>query len=161
MKNFYIYSPEYRAVSFYYGDKCAERSGVPLMAHIEEGCAMLTAWDRPLSTVRAFCIHPLVQAGDTGLIATSEAMPLAQEYARIADKYLCRPDTDRITNVNSPTVLKAYLGDMSKECAWMLLADKLQNQKDFRIYHWFSHNRRVELDKYFDLWIRTLKEQYL
>ena len=47
---------------------------------------------------------------------------------------------------------------MSKDCCDMLLADKLQNRKDFRLYHLGKHERTKELDHYFDLWIDYLWE---
>jgi hypothetical protein len=156
------YMPEYAAIASHYGDSVAERSRVPLMAHIDEGCEMLSAWGQDLATQRAFCIHPLVQnqisfCGERD----PQVMELAKEYARVANSYLCRRETDIITDAGSPTTLTAHLGPISQPVAWMLLADKLQNQKDFRIHHWFRHERRHQLERYFALWIETLRTHYL
>jgi hypothetical protein len=38
----------------------------------------------------------------------------------------------------------------------MLVADKIQNRKDFEIYHKENHPRAVELDKYFKNWLLKL-----
>jgi hypothetical protein len=158
----YRYMPEYGCIASHYGSQRAERSGVPLMAHIDEGCEMLMEWKQPLYVQQAFCLHPLVQ-NHVSFCGTIEpkARELAKEYAEKANSYLCRPDTDIITNSGNPSTLAAHLGKMSKQCAYMLLADKIQNQKDFRIYHMFTHNRAKELERYFELWIKTLREFYI
>ena len=38
----------------------------------------------------------------------------------------------------------------------MLIADKIQNRKDFEIYHKNRHKRSEELDCYFRDWLRRL-----
>ena len=38
----------------------------------------------------------------------------------------------------------------------MLYADKIQNEKDFKIYHEVTHERSKELREYFDNWINKL-----
>jgi len=38
----------------------------------------------------------------------------------------------------------------------MLVADKVQNRKDFLAYHKGTHARSDELDYYFKLWLRRL-----
>lgn len=157
----YPYSAEYAAIADHYGDKTAERSQVPLIAHIHEGCEMLHKWGESLLVQKAFCLHPLVQNSISHCCHDSPAMPLAKEYARIANSYLCRRETDIITMANNPQALAVFLGDIPKEVAWMLLADKIQNQKDFRTFHWFTHKRANELERYFNLWITTLLKIYL
>jgi len=164
-------TPEYMLISVYYGNKCAKRSGVPLMNHIKEGIKLLIAWDRPEEEQRAFAIHPIVQ--NTGSLIVRRTMPsdsrpihenvfnLAKEYSDKANSYLCNPDTDRLTMSQDAGDLMHLLGIMSTSCAWMLLADKVQNQKDFRTYHWFTHDRTHQLEAYFNLWIRTLKTYYI
>lgn len=39
----------------------------------------------------------------------------------------------------------------------MLIADKIQNYKDFIIYHRGTHPRSDELDTYFEAWLRVLR----
>ena len=161
-------TPEYILISEYYRDCYAVRSGVPKMNHIKEGIKLLIQWKRPDVEQRAFALHPILQDAKlmsfkSPLIAEflPESLTLAQEYANIADKYLCRPETDYLTNSQDETELQDYLGNMSTSCAWMLLADKVQNQSDFRKCHWFSHARTRELELYFNLWIKTLRTYYL
>ena len=38
----------------------------------------------------------------------------------------------------------------------MLIADKIQNKKDFMIYHFGKHERSEELHAYFDKWLDVL-----
>lgn len=38
----------------------------------------------------------------------------------------------------------------------MLIADKVQNYKDFEIYHKSTHPRSKELDQYFKNWLQKL-----
>lgn len=164
-------TPEYMLISAYYGNKTAQRSGVPLMNHIREGIKLLIAWGRPETEQRAFAIHPIIQSGgimNFRAMAPSDSRPiseevldLAGEYKIKANSYLCIPGTDYITNQQDEFILQEHLGDMSNSCAWMLLADKVQNQKDFRIHHWFTHDRATQLERYFNLWISTLKIYYL
>lgn len=147
----------YNLISDYYQNQIAERSGVPLMNHINEGIEYLRAWGQHDNRILdAWCLHPLVQNYQD--VPNSDAKPLAQEYTRIASRYLCVPENDWIED---PAQLYDHLGDMSKECAWMLLADKVQNQKDFRIHHLFKHERHTELENYFNLWIKTLLVFYI
>lgn len=39
----------------------------------------------------------------------------------------------------------------------MLCADKIQNYKDFLLYHKNTHPRAKELDEYFNNWFKALK----
>jgi hypothetical protein len=38
----------------------------------------------------------------------------------------------------------------------MLIADKIQNRKDFELYHLGKHERSSELDSYFKNWLERL-----
>ena len=38
----------------------------------------------------------------------------------------------------------------------MLIADKVQNRKDFMMYHLHTHQRSKELEKYFNQWLNKL-----
>lgn len=143
-------SREYIAIKDFYGDRIAKRSQVPLMNHINEGIDLLQKWGRSIDEQKAFAIHPIVQNGENVDVSWSTVLPLAEEYRDKANSYLCRPETDYIT---TPEQLSEIIGNISIECCWLLLADKVQNQKDFRIYHWFTHNRNKNLEKYFNIWI--------
>ncbi len=149
----------YLAVSEFYGTERAKRSQLPLMNHIDEGLLILRELGSPVSAMEAFCIHPLLQ--DDGALANSlepgsafakwapDTLPvlLAMEYRNVANAYLshhCQGDADTIRL--SP--LKA-VNDM-------LIADKVQNRKDFEIHHLHSHDRKEILAQYFNNWLRAL-----
>lgn len=149
---------EYDTIAEFYGDRRAKRSNVPLMNHINEGVELLDLWGRSDREKAAFCIHPIVQNSEDIDVRWSDAFPLAEEYRDRANSYLCRPNTDYVTTTGQ---LAAILGHMSEECAFLLLADKVQNQKDFRAYHWFTHPRRLNLEHYFNVWIKTLRNHYI
>ncbi len=149
----------YLAVSAFYGSATAKRSQVPLLAHIDEGLRILQALGSPLNAMEAFCIHPLLQ-GDAALIDAMapgsvfnewslDMIPvvLAMEYRSVANAYLphhCLSADDVIRL--SP--LQA-VNDM-------LIADKVQNRKDFEIHHLHSHENRDRLALYFNNWLRRL-----
>jgi len=46
--------------------------------------------------------------------------------------------------------------EIPTEVKYMLLADKLQNYKDFKRYHKGEHLRTEELDSYFNKWLDYL-----
>jgi hypothetical protein len=149
----------YAAICEYYGDRKAERSGVPLISHIDEGLCLLDAIGAGKRAMEAFCIHPLVQdddalqeaIGQTSVFARHAIDPvvgvLATEYRRVANAYLshhCKGDGDEIECSHLPEVNA------------MLVADKVQNRKDFEIHHLGSHPNSAVLQRYFANWLRRL-----
>lgn len=153
-------SPEYEVISKFYNTRRAKRSNVPLMNHIDEGIKLLDERHASVKSMLAFCLHPIVQ-NDEGIdVSWSEAYQLAVEYKIKANSYLCRPNTDHVEQVKDVERLvgkmKINCLPMSRDCALMLIADKLQNQKDFIRYHRGSHARSTQLDKYFNLWLAYL-----
>ncbi|MGI9571562.1 MAG: hypothetical protein ACR2PH_17895 [Desulfobulbia bacterium] len=155
---------EYQLIADYYGTRTAERSGVELMQHIIEGLAILKAQDASMVTMKAYCIHPLLQ-GDTEYFtnfhsifnnADPDSIMLAVEYRRCANAYLCKPHTDDWYD-DWPTK-EGVVNLVCKEVALMLLADKVQNMKDFMLYHYHTHERADELLRYFAAWIDLVNE---
>ncbi len=145
---------EYRLIANHYGDKCAKRSGVPLINHINEGLDVLTAIGAVETTKRAFCLHPLLQADvdlqeNYHICSTIDpyVVLLAMEYRNIANAYL----SDKITT-DWPLKLSPIL-----EVNEMLIADKVQNMKDFMRHHHGTHPRSNELYDYFGKWLDALK----
>ena len=151
---------EYKLITDHYRGEYAERSGRHKMEHIKEGCRLLVGWNRPEVEHRAFCLHPLVETEGFSYERKQSYM-LAAEMMDKAGKYLCQPDTDDITHLGSRFTLSHHLGPMTESCAWVLLADKVQNRSDFMKYHAFTHARSDMLIRYFDLWIQTLYAYYL
>lgn len=150
-----INSFEYKVISDFYGDRCAKRSGVRLMNHIDEGIALLTNIGASDEAKLAFCIHPIVQNDEDVDVRSSSVYDLGVEYRDKANSYLCRPENDHIKCVAQ---VRNRVGIMSIDCVDMLIADKLQNQKDFVAYHRGTHDRSEQLDMYFNLWLSYLHE---
>ena len=149
----------YLAIAAFYGIRCARRSRVPLLAHIDEGLRILDAIGASLVAKEAFCLHPLLQDDDALQAALAAhghfracapdpvVVLLAMEYRRVANAYLahhCKGESDLIEL--SP------LADVNA----MLIADKVQNRKDFDIHHLDSHENAQVLDQYFKNWLHRL-----
>ena len=152
----------YNLVKTLYGETKAERSKVPYMNHIDEGLQILDYIDADNATKSAYCIHPIFQIPKNlkQLIADKlydqidqKVLLLAMEYRNKANAYVCRPRTDNYTIENLPYMVLP-------EVTAMLIADKVQNYKDFLQYHKNSHPRSKELDKYFNLWFKHLHIDY-
>lgn len=156
----HIMSKEYKEIERYYGDDRAKRSGVFLMNHIDEGISILVGLGASDEAIKAFCLHPILQPDDVfekHLHKTKGWCPyvvaLVVEYRNKANSYLCRPHTDDYTEDH----LSLVVGSLCEEVKHMLLADKIQNQKDFTLYHKGTHPRSNELDRYFHTWINYLE----
>lgn len=149
----------YAAICEYYGERKAARSGVPLIRHIEEGLCLLDATGAGKRAMEAFCVHPLLQDDDAlvqavgpgSVFARHDIDPmvavLAMEYRRVANAYLshhCKGDADEFECSPLPEVNA------------MLVADKVQNRKDFDIHHLGSHQNSAVLQRYFANWLRRL-----
>ena len=149
MKN----SIEYKLIAKHYGDRVALRSQVPLMNHINEGLVVLDRISATDQAKRAFCLHPLLQADEDlkencYLVSFVEphVLVLTMEYRNIANAYL----SDKID-----TDWPLQLSPLS-EVNEMLIADKVQNRKDFITYHYGTHERSDELARYFNKWLNAL-----
>lgn len=141
-------------ITTFYGDKKAQRSQVPLINHIKEGMIILDAIGASGAAKVAFCIHPVIQ-DDEPLknnlsmvvdICSPYVILLAMEYRSVANEYL----SEKVG-----TGHKIRLSPL-KEVNDMLIADKVQNYKDFNIYHRGTHPRSEELIMYFNDWFAAL-----
>ena len=106
--------------------------------------------------IRGFAAHPLLQSNED-LSSVWKNKPawlqemdtsvllLAMEYRKTANFYLSEHLDQRSIEL-SPI----------KEVNDMLIADKVQNRKDFEKHHLGSHPRSKELDKYFRQWLEKL-----
>lgn len=153
--------PEYVAIERHYGDTRAARSGVPFMHHIDEGLRVMKRWlgasDRAM---RAYCLHPLVQ-GDadlraswaSGLLDSFEpaVVALALEYRNIANAFLS-PMESHPGYLDARKIARSPLVEVD----FMLIADKVQNCKDFRRFHASTHPRAAWIERYFERWLAAL-----
>jgi hypothetical protein len=149
----------YAAIREFYGDRRANRSGIPLIAHIDEGLCILDHIGSSLHAKEAFCLHPLLQDNDDLIVSMADgsifqrfsldpaAIVLAMEYRATANAYLshhCAGPHDEIH--------LSCLRDVNE----MLIADKVQNRKDFEIHHLDRHENSATLFIYFNNWLRKL-----
>lgn len=162
--------PEYRAIQAFYDNRTAKRSGVRLMNHIDEGLAILDHLEAPDDAKAAFCLHPLFQADPelmtvgqnymTSRHAGVDAMPvmLTMEYRQWANAFL----SEKVTfGKNSQGYYRFIVSGRANtgpipEVKQMLIADKVQNYKDFELHHKDTHARSAELDYYFKQWLAAL-----
>lgn len=157
----------YKYVSEFYGDRRSKRSGQYYMNHIDEGLFILSQFDDP-RLQGAFCLHPIVQ-NDDDLFKNSEEMRLghllrgcepydivcAMEYRRVANSYLSTHERKKAKDID--------LGPML-EMRGMLIADKIQNRKDFEVYLKGNVWNSQDLDYYFKVWLERLgvsEERYI
>lgn len=146
---------EYQIIKDYYGTRTAQRSGVPLINHIDEGVEILRMIDASENTIRAYCLHPILQ-NDTDLRnnrelvknVNYEVLILTMEYRKTANAYLSYRTIKSIDEIELSPL---------DEVNQMLWADKLQNKKDFMKYHFGKHHRSSELDLYFNNWVQRLE----
>ncbi|MGK0389502.1 MAG: hypothetical protein ACI94Y_002242 [Maribacter sp.] len=61
--------------------------------------------------------------------------------------------------LSNNTVLN-FIGFSCNEVKQMLIADKVQNYKDFMLYHYKLHTRSDELYEYFQNWSKLLGIDY-
>jgi len=151
--------PCYALIVRLYGDRRAQRSGAPLMKHIEDGLRVLDALEAPEVALQAFCLHPIVQEDATLLAATrpdglladatlpAAAVVIATEYRHVANAFLSK-DVDLVGAEPKASILP--------EVQLLLIADKVQNRFDFERHHAKSHPRSGELARYFQRWLAFL-----
>lgn len=147
---------EYKIVEKFYGDGKAQRTNVWFMNHIDEGMIILEHLKKTKEAKAGFCLHPLTQ-DDPNLqnnfdYLTDTVSPynlgLSLEYRNIANAYLSKREINNISEI--------HLSPLN-EVNDMLIADKIQNYKDFLLYHKDTHPRSKELDKYFNNWLDKLE----
>lgn len=154
-----LFTPEHRLIRVFYGERRARRSAVPLINHIQEGLLILQRLGASLATQRAFCLHPLLQADEDlksqhalvlESVATQEegawVLMLAMEYRNCANSYLSHHELSKEGVPLSPL----------PEVNQMLIADKVQNYRDFLFYHGKTHPNAQRLHRYFLDWLEGL-----
>lgn len=146
---------EYKMIEDYYRDGKAERSGAYFMNHIDEGLSILNNIGASDIAKKAYCLHPIFQSDEElfrnyhkSLNVSPLIMMTVMEYRSVANEYLSTRKINSIDEIRlSP--LK-YVNDM-------LRADKIQNYKDFMLYHYNKHPRSEELTEYFINWHNKLE----
>ena len=149
--------PEYKLVESQYGDGQAKRSKIWFMNHIDEGMIILNYINSNIAAKAAFCLHPLLQIGEDlsnnfqslamNPLISKEHFGLALEYRNIANQYLSNHYVSNDDNITLSPL---------KEVNDMLIADKVQNYKDFLLYHKGTHPRSDILENYFKNWLKKL-----
>ncbi|NCQ51449.1 hypothetical protein GW796_06060 [archaeon] len=147
---------EYKLVEQFYGDKKANRSQLWLMNHVDEGMIILNHLKKSKESQAGFCLHPMLQMDNdlkdnfnwiTKENISSYNLGLALEYRNIANQYLSKRSIESISDI----VLSPL-----QEVNDMLIADKIQNYKDFIIHHKGTHPRSEILENYFNNWLTKL-----
>ena len=149
---------EYQVISDFYEGDTAKRSGVQLMNHIDEGLYILNKIGASDIAKRAYCIHPILQSDEMlsdnfsyNMVIAPLRDPLvliaAMEYRSVANEYLSKKEIASIDEIRLSPL---------KDVNDMLIADKIQNRKDFELYHLDKHPRSKELELYFKNWMDRL-----
>lgn len=146
---------EYKLIESLYQDDCAKRSGVYFMNHIDEGLYILNKIGAAHTAKLGYILHPVFQEDayykNVSKYLLTEIDPLviinAVEYRHIANDYLSHR---RISGIDE--IKLSVIQDVNE----MLIADKIQNRKDFEIYHKGIHERSKELTEYFANWMAKL-----
>lgn len=152
IKSFNFY---FNLINEYYGTKCAKRSGQPYMAHILEGLNVLKAINASENAKKAFMIHPIFQSDEdfnNNIGIYSHAIDpyilcLVLEYRKVANSYLSNMNMD----------LNTFEISKNKDVNDMLIADKIQNFKDFIYYYNKGDKKYRQLYNYFDNWLTLLE----
>lgn len=161
--NFKFFDKHYHMILGFYGDRTANRSGIPLINHINEGLFILASVDASLETMQAWCLHPIVQAnedfsnvlGDSSLIDDADIAPLilAMEYRHAANSYL----SQMILTQEEKVALRQKVNQF-EQVRFMLVADKIQNHKDFIMQPSGTYENEERLQEYFLDWIMNVLE---
>jgi len=144
---------EYYIIEEFYGKQTAKRSRVPLINHINEGLRILDMIGASQLAKKAYCLHPIFQS-DEALLANHDKYQVepsvllrVMEYRSVANEYLSIRQVSHIDDIRLSPL---------KDVNDMLFADKVQNFKDFEIYHEATHARSKELKGYFLNWLARL-----
>ena len=151
----------YQLIADFYHQRRAKRSGVRYMNHIDEGLELLSLLGARAVTKEAFCLHPLVQSDKalraacagggvfsqrSGPPLSAVAIILAMDYRATANGYLAQRRITSMDDIKLSPLL---------EVQQMLVADKVQNRKDFELHH-AGHPNHEGLKRYFSNWLERL-----
>lgn len=147
--NFY-----YQIISKFYNSEMTQRSKIPLIRHINEGLRILTALQASKTTHQAFCLHPIIEGEhdlarvlDDPTAVCRVSLGYAQDFAAAASHF-------RVDDYSAG--LRPDVAGLPTSVLQMLIADKVQNRKDFTLYHRHTHPRAADLEGYFVCWLNHL-----
>lgn len=145
---------EYKIIEDYYKDKY-HSNGVSFMKHIDEGLAIMKWMGTSESAKKSFCLHPIYQSeksikdfgikdlSDNKLKLDSNIITNVLEFRRIDNLYT------NDMRISSPGDIKISTLD---EVNQMLIADKIQNRKEFENYY----DGNEDFSMYLINWFRKL-----
>lgn len=163
----------YQKIQAFYSGMVAKRTQVPLINHIDEGLFIMMHSGFAQVARDAYCIHPMIQSDEdiednwknaiNGI--SSDVILLATEYRHIANgflsthiglaKYLERSSQNFLPYKKSEMLASIKLSPI-RYVNEMLFADKIQNRKDFDLYHKGEIKNSDILEEYFSLWFEKL-----
>jgi hypothetical protein len=153
----YFSSPEYWSIQAFYWNKSAARSDVPYINHINEGVKILLNIGADRDAIYGYILHPIFQDQDTDVAVRqlsegvqASSIQAAIRYKKWANAWL----SEKVVSPNNVIGQPSFGGD--EVVRQMLIADKVQNKKDFLLYHKHSHPRSRQLEVYFDTWLTVL-----
>lgn len=149
----------------YYKDKKAKRTQVPYINHIYEGLNVLNNINADIISQIVYILHPIFQTESKEEVFRilvnnfwgmeklddeefSEIIKYGFLYKKYANSYLSK-DHKILSKLD-------YDPNMPKYIKEALIADKVQNYKDFLIYHKGTHPNSDLLDDYFKTWLICL-----
>lgn len=152
----------FTAVRLHYASGVAARSGIFLIEHIIEGLMILVRLGARRTAMQAWCLHPIVQSNDDLVKTVVKGIPvnfgqhhiqpiiLAMEYRAVANSYL---------SDMSPDIAKVK-EDVNRipQIRQMLIADKIQNRKDFAAQPEGTYPNEDALNTYFEDWLENILE---
>ena len=152
----------FQAIRLHYAAGKAARSGVFLIGHIVEGLMILVRIGASRTAMQAWCLHPIVQSNDDLVNTVARGIPvnfgnqhiqpliLAMEYRAVANSYLSNMTPNRAKlreDVNRIPAIRQ-----------MLIADKVQNRKDFVSQPEGTYANEDALNTYFEDWLDSILE---
>ncbi len=149
----------YELISRAYGNTVSKRANIPYMNHIDEGIFILKMLNANDDAIGGWMLHPIFQVPELENVYGEEAklkldaaqVMIAMDYARVANAYLSHRKIDNIEQIELSPIAEV------NQC---LIADKIQNMKDFINYHSDTHPRAIDLYEYFQNWILRLDIPY-
>ncbi len=167
-------NPHRRLIETIYASRRTRRSKVPHRNHIDEGLMILQALQATQVEAEAFCLHAPAQISyhfgarptaasyrltepqgprDTWLLQTR--FPLAADAVALAWRFAVQAEAFRPNHLNDEIEPPSFTIDTAVRK--LLIADKVQNRKDFERYHRDSHPRAPQLTQYFACWFALLE----